>query len=262
MNSRVPAGTIHLVPRQLHPASASRFTFGQRILLATVPRLVWLLLHVVGRTWRFEVTAEPTVTPAFHGFTPSREIYCFWHQCVLACAYYYRSTGATIVISQSFDGELITRVLALFGYSAVRGSSSRGGALALRGLQDVLQASRPAIFTADGPRGPIYRAKSGPIRLAQATGAPIGCFHLQPEHCWTLRSWDQFQIPKPFTRIVVSWGPWLRVPADATPETTETWRERLDRAIETARARAEQYLAARQDREAKANQVQTPGKPE
>ena len=64
---------------------------------------------IVGRTWRFEVIAEDGVTPAFHGFTPSREIYCFWHQCVLPCAFYFRSTHATILISQSFDGELITR---------------------------------------------------------------------------------------------------------------------------------------------------------
>ena len=90
--------------------SSSPFTFRQRLLLATVPRLVWLLLHALGHTWKFEVIAEEGVTPAFHGFTPGREIYCFWHQCVLACAYYYRSTHATIVISQSFDGELITLV--------------------------------------------------------------------------------------------------------------------------------------------------------
>ncbi len=229
--------------------SSSPFTFRQRLLLATVPRLVWLLLHALGHTWKFEVIAEEGVTPAFHGFTPGREIYCFWHQCVLACAYYYRSTHATIVISQSFDGELITRVLALFGYHAVRGSSSRGGAQALIGLARVLDSAQPAIFTADGPRGPIHRAKAGPIHLARLTGAPIGCFHLQPERCWVLRSWDRFQIPKPFTRIVVSWGPWLRVPSDSTlpvgefsaPQ-AEVYRQLLDQSIERARNRAEQYF--------------------
>jgi lysophospholipid acyltransferase (LPLAT)-like uncharacterized protein len=208
-----------------------------------------MLLHTLGRTWRFEVTAEEGVTPAFHGFTPGREIYCFWHQCVLACAYYYRSTHATIVISQSFDGELITRVLALFGYSAVRGSSSRGGAQALLGLQRVLDAGRPAIFTADGPRGPIHRSKHGPIQLARLTGAHIGCFHLHPERCWTLRSWDRFQIPRPFTRIVVSWGPWLTVPSDAnvpigefSAHIAEDYRQRLDQNLELARHRAEAYF--------------------
>ncbi len=145
----------------------------QRLTLMVVPRLVWLLLQSIGRTWRFEVLAEPGVTPAFHGFTPGREIYCFWHQCVLACAFYYRSTQATILISQSFDGELITRTLELFGYRAVRGSSSRGGREGMVGLWRVLDGGTPAIFTADGPRGPIYQIKSGCDQI----GAGDGCAH-------------------------------------------------------------------------------------
>jgi hypothetical protein len=220
----------------------ARFTWSQRLTLAVVPRLVWALIMLLGRTWRFEVLAEEGVTPAFHGFTPSREIYCFWHQCVLACAYYYRSTHATILISQSFDGELITRTLELFGYRAVRGSSSRGGREGLLALRRVLDAGTPAIFTADGPRGPIYRAKPGPIKLAQMTGAPIGSFHLQPEKAWTMRSWDRFQVPKPFTRIAVSWAQWTSVPEDTPSEELESKREQLDAALERARMRANEHL--------------------
>jgi lysophospholipid acyltransferase (LPLAT)-like uncharacterized protein len=219
-----------------------KFSLSQRVVLAIVPRLVWVMLMVMGRTWRFEVLAEKGVTPAFHGFTPSREIYCFWHQCVLACAYYYRSTHATILISQSFDGELITRTLELFGYRAVRGSSSRGGREGLLALRQVLDRGNPAIFTADGPRGPIYRAKSGAIKLAQLTGAPIGTFHLQPERLWTMNSWDRFQIPKPFTRIAVSWGHWTDVPALASYEELEALRDQLDAHLESARLRADEHL--------------------
>jgi lysophospholipid acyltransferase (LPLAT)-like uncharacterized protein len=220
----------------------ARFTWSQRLTLAVVPRLVWALIMLLGRTWRFEVLAVEGITPAFHGFTPSREIYCFWHQCVLACAYYYRSTHATILISQSFDGELITRTLELFGYRAVRGSSSRGGREGLLALRRVLDQGTPAIFTADGPRGPIYRAKPGPIKLAQMTGAPVGSFHLQPEKAWTIRSWDRFQVPKPFTRIAVSWGQWTSVPEDTSNEELESKREQLDAALERARMRANEHL--------------------
>ena len=220
----------------------NRFTPSQRLTLAIVPRLVWLLLMTIGRTWRFEVVAEEGVIPAFHGFTPSREIYCFWHQCVLACAFYYRSTHATILISQSFDGELITRTLNLLGYQAVRGSSSRGGRQGLLGLREVLDQGTPAIFTADGPRGPIYQSKLGPIKLAQLTGAPIGCFHLEPEKAWIARSWDRFQIPKPFTKIVVSWGHWTFVSEEATNEELEPLRAQLDRNLESACLRALKHL--------------------
>jgi lysophospholipid acyltransferase (LPLAT)-like uncharacterized protein len=220
----------------------SRFTWTQRLILSVVPRIVWALMMIVGRTWRFEVLAEDGVTPAFHGFTPSREIYCFWHQCVLPCAYYFRKTHATILISQSFDGELITRTLELFGYRAVRGSSSRGGQLGLMGLERVLDEGTPAIFTADGPRGPIYRAKMGPVKLAQLTGAPIGSFHLQPRRAWIMRSWDRFLVPKPFTSIAVSWGQWTMVPEEATNEELQVWRDQLDVTLERARTRSLEHL--------------------
>jgi lysophospholipid acyltransferase (LPLAT)-like uncharacterized protein len=224
---------------------ANRFTWTQRLTLAIVPRLVWILLQVIGRTWRFEVLAEPGVTPAFHGFTPSREIYCFWHQCVLACAFYYRSTHATILISQSFDGELITRTLECFGYPAVRGSSSRGGQEGMLGLRRVLDEGTPAIFTADGPRGPIYKSKLGPVKLAQVTSAPIGAFHLEPQTAWVAKSWDRFQIPRPFTRIAVSWGPWTTVPLDSTPEALQAKREEVDAALERARLASYAHLGKR-----------------
>ena len=222
--------------------SASRFSWTQRLVLAIVPRLVWALLMVVGRTWRFEVHSETGVTPAFHGFTPGREIYCFWHQCVLPCAYYFRKTGATILISQSFDGELITRTLELFGFHAVRGSSSRGGREGILGLLSVLDQGQPAIFTADGPRGPIYRSKLGPVKLAQLTGAPIGAFHLEPEKAWEVDSWDRFLIPKPFTNIAVCWAQWTEVSPDSTPASLESKRERLDSALERVRLMSYELL--------------------
>ena len=227
-------------------ALAKGFTLGQRILLAIVPRLVQALLWLVGLTWRYEVIAPPGVTPLINGRGAASEIFCFWHQCVLPCTHYFRRSGAVILISRSFDGELITRILRLFGFDAVRGSSSRGGREGLLGLSHVLESGKPAIFTADGPRGPIYQTKLGPIKLAQMTGAPIGAFHLQPARGWTLNSWDGFLVPLPFTRIVVSWGPWTRVPADLSAAQFEQKREELNAAIESARLRALQHLGKAQ----------------
>jgi hypothetical protein len=106
----------------------------------------------------------------------------------------------------------------------------------------VLDEGTPAIFTADGPRGPIYRSKLGPIKLAELTGAPIGSFHLQPEKAWTMRSWDRFQIPKPFTRIAVSWGQWLIISEETNAEELEPLRDQLDFTLGRARERAEAHL--------------------
>jgi hypothetical protein len=219
-----------------------KFTFSQRLVLAVVPRLVWALLWIVSRTWRFEVIAAEGVVPVLFGERPGPEIYCFWHQCVLPCTVYFRRSYATILISRSFDGELITRILKMFGFDAVRGSSSRGAREGLLGLARVIESGGTAIFTADGPLGPIYRTKMGPIKLAQVTGAPIGCFHLEPEHAWTMRSWDKFLVPRPFTRIVVSWGPWTRVAGDLASEEFEPKREELNAAIEYARLKALEHF--------------------
>ena len=219
---------------EAHP----RFTLRQRLVLAVVPRIVWALLWIVGLTWRFEVIAEEGVTPVLFGERPGPEIYCFWHQCVLPCTMYFRHSLAVILISRSFDGELITRILKMFNFGAVRGSSSRGAREGLLGLRDIIESGRTAIFTADGPRGPIYRTKMGPIKLSQMTGAPIGCFHLEPEKAWTLRSWDHFLVPKPFTRICVSWAQWTRVATDLPVEEFEAKRQELNAAIERARLRA------------------------
>jgi lysophospholipid acyltransferase (LPLAT)-like uncharacterized protein len=218
------------------------FTLVQRIVLAIVPRIVWALLWLFGRTWRFEVIAEEGVTPVLFGEKPGPEIYCFWHQCVLPCTVYFRKSNAVILISRSFDGELITRTLKLFGFGAVRGSSSRGAREGLLGLKHVIETGRTAIFTADGPLGPIYQTKMGPIKLAQTTGAPIGAFHLQPERAWVINSWDRFLIPKPFTRIIVSWAQWTHVATDFPAEQFETKRRELNDALERARLRAYEHL--------------------
>lgn len=217
--------------------------------LAIVPRIVWALFRLIGFTWRFELIAEDGAEPIPYGIGVGPDIFCFWHQCVLPCTVYFRRSYATILISQSFDGELITRTLRLFGYQAVRGSSSRGSREGLLGLKNVIESGGTAIFTADGPRGPIYRTKMGPVKLAQLTGARIGAFHLEPEHAWVMNSWDRFLVPRPFTRIAVSWSRWTYVPTDMPDSGFEPKREELNAAIERARIRALEHLGKlKQDR--------------
>lgn len=223
-------------------AARPGFTLGQRIALAIIPRIVWMLFSLIGLTWRFELIAEEGAEPLPFGEGVGPDIFCFWHQCVLPCTVYFRRTGATILISQSFDGELITRTLQLFGFRAVRGSSSRGSREGLLGLKTVIERGGPAIFTADGPRGPIYRTKAGPVKLAMLTGARIGAFHLEPEHAWVMNSWDRFLVPRPFTRIAVSWSRWTYVSSDTPDSEFEEKREELNAAIERARIRALAHL--------------------
>jgi lysophospholipid acyltransferase (LPLAT)-like uncharacterized protein len=220
--------------------SEERFSFSQRVALAIVPRLTALLLAAIGATLRFEVIAEEGAIPAT---PPAKGIFCFWHRCTLPCGWYFRKFRCSILISQSFDGELITRTLGLLGYSSVRGSSSRGGAAGLLALQGVLARGEPVVFTADGPRGPLYQTKIGPVKLAQMTGESIGSFYLLPERAWVLKSWDQFLIPKPFSRVAVSWARSISAPAnDADAATLEAARTELNDALERARLQAEAHF--------------------
>jgi hypothetical protein len=218
-----------------------RFSFGQRVVLWIAPRLTALVLAAIGATLRFEVIAEEGAIPAT---PPARGIFCFWHRCTLPCGWYFRKFRCSILISQSFDGELIARTLALLGYNSVRGSSSRGGFAGLLNLQGVLEGGLPVVFTADGPRGPIYQTKIGPVKLAQMTGESMGSFYLLPERAWVLNSWDLFLIPKPFSRVVVSWARSIGAPsADAGAPSLELKRQELNEALERARLQAEAYFA-------------------
>jgi lysophospholipid acyltransferase (LPLAT)-like uncharacterized protein len=196
---------------------------------------------LVGATLRFETIAEEGATPET---PPAHGIFCFWHRCTLPAGWYFCRFRCSILISQSFDGELIARTLGLLGYGSVRGSSSRGGAAGLMAMREVLDCGVPVVFTADGPRGPIYETKMGPVKLAMMTGDPIGSFYLLPERAWTLRSWDRFLVPLPFSRVVVSWSRKIDPPsADADAATLEVKRAELNQALERARLRAEEHVA-------------------
>ena len=218
----------------------------QRLTLWLVPRLASLLIATIGVTLRFEVIVEEGATAPTEA---SQGIFCFWHQCTFLAGWYFRSYHPYVLISQSFDGELIARSLGRLGYRTVRGSSSRNAVGGLLGLRQVVEEGKLAIFTADGPRGPIYQTKTGPIKLAQMTGSPIGSFHLQPERAWTLRSWDRFLVPKPFSRVVVSWSRLVPAPApDADAAMIEASRQALNAALERARHAAAAALLAKKSR--------------
>ncbi len=176
-----------------------------RLALALVPPLAAVVIRLLGATLRYQDLTDPgTIPGAQH---PGSSIYVFPHRSLLIAAHRFRNRQIAILISQSFDGELIARTVRRLGFVPVRGSSSRAGVSGLRGLARAYGAGHICAFTVDGPRGPAMIAKPGAAQLAQLTGAPeIGAFYAFPIRCWQLRSWDRFLIPKPFSRVVVAWS--------------------------------------------------------
>jgi lysophospholipid acyltransferase (LPLAT)-like uncharacterized protein len=189
---------------------ASAYNLKQRLTLAVVPRLASLIIRCLGATLRYEDVCEPGATPGYE--SPPPAVYAFWHRCLLAGAWRFRKYGLTILISRSFDGELIARTVERLGYVAIRGSSSRDGAPGLRNLQRAYLAGQYCAITADGPRGPAMVAKPGPSQLAQLVNTTVRTCYIHPHRAWQLRSWDRFLIPKPFSRVSVAWT--LPAPAD------------------------------------------------
>jgi lysophospholipid acyltransferase (LPLAT)-like uncharacterized protein len=141
--------------------------------------------------------------------------------------------------SQSFDGEYIARIIKKFGFVAVRGSSNRGAVRALLGMRRDTEQGWTVAFTIDGPRGPRYVAKPGPVLLARATRVPLSAFHIAVEKAWVLNTWDAFMIPKPFTRALMRVARQVVVPADANDGEMERFHAELQASLDRVREFAE-----------------------
>ena len=133
-------------------------------------------------------------------------ILALWHGRIVAATLFWRDRGIVALTSANFDGEWTAQLMSRFGYRAARGSTSRNGARALAQLRRELAAGHTVAFTVDGPRGPAQVVQPGAVWLAGATGRPIIPFHIEASRCWTMSSWDQSMIPKPFSRLAVVVG--------------------------------------------------------
>lgn len=171
---------------------------------------------------------------------------CYWHQQHIFCAWYLlqlqgRGLRLGFLISPSQDGDVPARIVEGWGARAIRGSSTRTGARAMRDLyQAVSQEGISPVNTADGPTGPVFRFKPGAVMLSQLTGYPMLPMAYAAERCWQLGSWDRFIVPKPFSRIVIAIGAPRQVERNLNPEQQQTvateMEQTLNRLAEQARA--------------------------
>ncbi|MGB9105922.1 MAG: lysophospholipid acyltransferase family protein [Terriglobales bacterium] len=215
---------------------AERFTLRQRLALALITAAGWLLVKLIGPTLRYTISIEEG-GQASAWMCPA--VYVFWHRCVIPALYWYRGKGIAVMTSSSFDGEYIARIIEKFGYRAVRGSSTRGGVRALLGMHTEIEQGRAVAFTIDGPRGPRYVAKPGPVLLARNVKLPILAFHCAVERAWVLNSWDRFIIPKPFSRVVLRVSRAVNVPPEADGAALEAIHAEMQAALDRARQSAE-----------------------
>jgi lysophospholipid acyltransferase (LPLAT)-like uncharacterized protein len=170
-------------------------------------------------------------------------IYIVWHGRLLLVpwlnARMRRTRGArmpTVLASRSRDGEIAARYVARFGLTVVRGSSSRGGGVALRALVAALRRGVDVALVPDGPRGPREQLQGGVVTLAALTGAPVVPLAVSARPARRLRSWDRFLVPLPFARCVLAFGPAVRVDHDGDRDRAA---KELERALAEVTARAD-----------------------
>lgn len=198
----------------------------RRVRFAVVGTLGRWIASALMATVRFSVTHGER----YQQFVDRGEpvIFTLWHGRLLPLTYFHRRRAITAIISRSEDGEYIARLVEGWGYETVRGSTSRGGSAALRGLVKAARAGRSLAITPDGPRGPRQRLQPGVITAAQMTGLPILPLCCGASRAWWPGSWDRFCVPKPFARVRVLYGQPRRVPRDATESELERHAAELE----------------------------------
>lgn len=153
-----------------------------------------------------------------------------------------------VLVSQSTDGELITRTIGGLGIGAIRGSSqkkkdpakSKGGMAAFREMARWMKDGGSIAITPDGPRGPAQEMADGALVLARFTKAPVIMVGLASQPCFRLKSWDRTVIPRPFSRGVIVWdGPFHAEEIADNAALGVAWSERLSATLARAEALAD-----------------------
>jgi len=224
-------------------ADLSKYSFKDRLLIRAADLAIFVLIKLIGATIKIEVEGwENWKTASSNRKIP---IYCFWHNTIFLSIYFWQKRRIVVMTSQSLDGEYIARFVQRFGNGGARGSSTRGATGAFIEMVRLMRAECPAAFTVDGPKGPPYVAKMGPVLLAKKTGNPMLPFTITPKKFWQITSsWDRTQVPRPFTRARVLIAAPIFVPADADEDLLATKRDELQRALDELEQHGEQWRAS------------------
>lgn len=206
------------------------------------PRFIGNFAYCIGqfliRTLRCKIYSHPAIEQK------QQYIYAFWHDKQFAAIMLMPRFGSQKkvgLVSPSRDGEMLSVWLTRMGYEVVRGSSSKKSISSLVKLLDKMKAGYTVGIAADGPRGPRHEAKAGVAFLAHKSGVkivPMGVA-FTPNLCFK-KSWDQYQLPLPFSKTVIYVGKPIEMP---DLQDIESINERMADVLKAADKKAARLLA-------------------
>jgi hypothetical protein len=208
---------------------------------AILAKLLGWYLSFALRTTRWTLDGVENVAPHALG---QPAVIAFWHEhlplmpalAILASRIPgYKPTPLHALVSLHRDGRFIGEIVRRFGISPVHGSSSRGGAAALRTMLRLLANGELIGITPDGPRGPRREADAGVAQLAALAGVPVLPCAGRIANRITLGTWDRMKVPLPFGRGVLVCGTSIQVPRDAWREAVPDITDALNRAAKRAK---------------------------
>lgn len=218
-----------------------RLPWSRRMQIPLIAAAVYSLICVLGPTLRYEVLGWRHADRVYAANQSC--IWAFWHRVIVPIAWWARNRGIVVLNTTAFDGQWTRKVIEWLGFGTAQGSSSRGGLRGLVVMAQRLAEGRDCAFTIDGPRGPRYVAKPGPVMLARKTGCPILVFHMGVDRGKTFeKTWDHFLLPMPFTRAVMLVAPPIYVPHDADSAAMEAKHAEMQSALERVRDHAESWF--------------------
>ena len=214
--------------------------FWRMLGLATVQTVNGLMSTLNYRMVRYDPASDPA-DPSF--ISPA--IFVLWHEYLLFSLFLRPHTDMAMVISQHQDAEILSHIAEFAGLETIRGSSNRGGVMALKAAISRGRGVSLAI-TPDGPRGPRRQLAQGCIYLSSRLQIPIVPIGLGFDRPWrNRRSWDQFAVPRPGSRARAIMGPRIQVPPKLDRAQLETHRLWFEQQLNALTVAAEDWAESR-----------------
>ena len=214
------------------------------MLTKIIAQLIYYFIRLLNLTYRFKFIGLEHKYNAKATHPQKTFIFASWHQHLISAIFSHIGEQFTMVISESKDGELVAVTCEKFGHRPARGSSTRGGKKALMEIVRNMKMGYPGAITVDGPKGPPHIVKPGVIEVARICKCAILPFSFSVDKSWVIKkSWDQFIIPKPFSKIIVVIGEPIYISDDISRDKFNEIALYIGEKIEEGGKIADSYLA-------------------